>query len=57
MAKRIKKVILYTITIIWMIVIFMFSNQNAVSSQKTSDIVTEQIINTEQINTEQILNK
>lgn len=53
MAKRIKKVILYTITIIWMIVIFMFSNQNAVSSQKTSDIVTEQIINTAEVITKQ----
>ena len=53
MAKTIKKTILYTLTITWMIVIFMFSNQNAVSSQKTSDIVTEQIINTAEVITNQ----
>lgn len=42
----IKKVIYTILLIIWMIVIFMFSNANSTSSQKTSDTVTKKVIET-----------
>ena len=41
-----KKIILSILVIIWMTVIFMFSNQNAVTSQNTSDNVSEKIVDT-----------
>lgn len=43
---KIKKIILGILVIAWMIVIFMFSQQNAVNSQNTSDKVSEKIVDT-----------
>ena len=43
---KIKKIILGILVIAWMIVIFMFSQQNAVKSQNTSDKVSEKIVDT-----------
>lgn len=41
-----KKIIYTTLLIVWMIVIFLFSNQNAEKSEFTSDKVASTIINT-----------
>lgn len=41
-----KKIILSILVIAWMIVIFMFSQQNAVKSQNTSDKISEKIVDT-----------
>lgn len=43
---KIKKIISTCLLIIWMIIIFIFSNQNAVKSETTSDKVSTEIINT-----------
>ena len=42
----IKKIIYTVLLIIWMIVIFLFSNANNTNSQKTSDNVTKKVIET-----------
>ena len=42
----IKRIIYTTLLIIWMIVIFMFSNATAQTSQKTSDNVAKTVIET-----------
>lgn len=46
---KIKKFINIILLIIWMIIIFMFSNQNAKTSQATSDKVASDIVNTVEI--------
>ncbi len=43
---KFKKVIYPIVLITWMIVIFLFSNQNAIKSQSTSDQVASKIIDT-----------
>lgn len=41
-----KKIVLTCLLVIWMLVIFMFSNANGTNSQKTSDGLTKSVINT-----------
>ncbi len=43
---RFKKIASTTILILWMIIIFMFSNQNAITSEKVSDKVTGKTLTT-----------
>ena len=43
---QIKKIIYSTLLIIWMVIIFMFSNQNAKTSQATSDKIASDIVDT-----------
>ena len=50
---KIKKIILTSLLIIWMIVIFMFSNQNATKSESTSDKVSSTIIDTVEVVTKE----
>ena len=50
---KIKKIILTSLLIIWMIVIFMFSNQNATKSESTSDKVASTIIDTVEVVTKE----
>lgn len=42
--KNIKRIIYLIIVIIWMIVVFSFSNQNGTKSQGSSDIITNKIV-------------
>lgn len=42
--KNIKRIIYLILVIIWMIVVFSFSNQNGTKSQGSSDIITNKII-------------
>ena len=42
----IKRIVLTSILILWMIIIFMFSNANSVKSQNTSDKVANTVIDT-----------
>ena len=44
--NMIKRIIYTLLLIIWMVVIFMFSNANNVKSQNTSDTVTKKVIET-----------
>lgn len=46
---QIKKIIYNTLLIIWMVIIFMFSNQNAKTSQATSDKIASDIVDTVEI--------
>lgn len=46
---QIKKIIYSTLLIIWMVIIFMFSNQNAKTSQATSDKIASDIVDTVEI--------
>lgn len=46
---KIKKIIYTTLLIIWMIIIFMFSNQNGNKSESTSDKVTSSVIDTVEV--------
>lgn len=41
-----KKIVLTCLLVIWMLIIFMFSNANGTNSQKTSDGLTKSVINT-----------
>ena len=50
---KIKKIILTSLLIIWMIVIFMFSNQNATKSESTSDKVASTVIDTVEVVTKE----
>lgn len=43
---RFKKIVSTTILILWMIIIFMFSNQNAITSKNVSDKVTSKTLTT-----------
>lgn len=42
--KDIKRIIYLILVIIWMIVVFRFSNQNGTKSQGSSDIITNKIV-------------
>lgn len=42
--KNIKRIIYLILVIIWMIVVFSFSNQNGTKSQGSSDIITNKIV-------------
>lgn len=50
---KIKRIIYTCLLIVWMIIIFMFSNQNANKSESTSDKVTSSVIDTVQVVTKQ----
>lgn len=50
---KIRRIIYTTLLIIWMIVIFLFSNQNADNSQSTSDKVATSIVDTAEVVTNQ----
>ena len=43
---KIKKIILTSLLVIWMIIIFIFSNQNSTKSESTSDRVASTVIDT-----------
>ena len=40
-----KRIILGILIIIWMITIFLFSNQDGMESENTSDIITNRLVN------------
>ena len=40
-----KRIILGILIIIWMITIFLFSNEDGMESENTSDIITNRIVN------------
>jgi len=42
--KNIKRIIYLILVIIWMIIVFSFSNQNGTKSQGSSDIITNKIV-------------
>lgn len=42
--EKYKKIVYLTLIIVWMITVFMFSNQNGEQSQKTSNSVTEILV-------------
>lgn len=42
--KNNKRIIYLILVVIWMIIVFSFSNQNGVKSQGSSDIITDKII-------------
>ena len=46
---KIKRIIYTTLLIIWMIVIFMFSNQNGNTSKSTSDKVASTVVDTVEV--------
>ena len=50
---NLKRIILTSLLITWMIVIFMFSNQNATKSESTSDKVTSTVIDTVEVVTKE----
>lgn len=50
---KIKRTIYTILLMIWMIIIFLFSNQNASNSQSTSDKVASSIVDTVEIVTNQ----
>ena len=54
---KIKRVIYTILLILWMLVIFMFSNQNGTKSESTSDKVTSTIIGTAEVVTKQEINE
>lgn len=54
---KIRRIIYTTLLILWMIVIFMFSNQNADSSQSTSDKVASGIVDAAEVVTKQEIPK
>lgn len=54
---KIKRIIYTTLLILWMIVIFLFSNQNATNSQSTSDKVASTIVDTAEVVTKQEIPK
>ena len=54
---KIKRIIYTTLLIIWMIVIFMFSNQGGNKSKSTSDKVTSTIIDKMEVVTKQDVTK
>lgn len=54
---KIKSIIYTTLLFIWMIVIFSFSNQNAINSQSTSDKVASSIVDTTEVITKQEIPK
>lgn len=43
-----KRILFAVLVIVWMIIIFCFSNENGDTSQGTSDIITNVIINVNQ---------
>lgn len=53
----IKKIIYTILLILWMIIIFLFSNQNSTTSQSTSDKVASGIVDTVQTVTKQEITK
>ena len=50
---NLNRIILTSLLITWMIVIFMFSNQNATKSESTSDKVTSTVIDTVEVVTKE----
>ena len=54
---KLKRIIYTTLLLIWMIVIFLFSNQNASNSQSTSDKVASSIVDTVEVVTKQEISK
>lgn len=54
---KIKRIIYTTLLFIWMIIIFLFSNQNADNSQSTSDKVASSIVDTTEVITKQEIPK
>jgi len=54
---KIKRIIYTCFLIVWMIIIFIFSNQDANKSESTSDKVTSTVIDTVQVVTKQDITK
>lgn len=54
---KLKRIIYTTLLLIWMIVIFLLSNQNASNSQSTSDKVASSIVDTVEVVTKQEISK
>lgn len=54
---KIKRIIYTCLLIVWMIIIFIFSNQDANKSESTSDKVTSTVIDTVQVVTKQDITK
>ncbi len=54
---RRKRIIYTVLCIIWMMIIFLFSNQNATTSQSTSDKVASGIVGTIEVITNQEMGK